>query len=86
MHFFHTFFYSDFFSFFIGVRIEEYYASYITEHTLWKQMWIRKEPDADGYFLLMVERTDMFLTAENASSVTIARKLCFATFLLTNNE
>ena len=49
-------------------------------------MWIRKEPDADGYFLLMVERTDMFLTAEGASSVTIARKLCFATFLLTNNE
>ena len=76
MHFFHTFFYSDFFSFFIGVRIEEYYASYITEHTLWKQMWIRKEPDADGYFLLQLVDNTMLLTSDDATSLTIARKLC----------
>ena len=48
-------------------------------------MWIRKEPDADGYFLLQLankiedndmflEDNDMFLTAEDASSLTIARK------------
>ena len=44
----------------------------------WKQMWIRKEPDEDGYFLVQLEKTigqnDMFLTAEDASSLTIARK------------
>ena len=47
---------------------------------IWKQMWMRKEPDKDGYFLLQLEkkigRNDMFLTAEDASSLTIARKLC----------
>ena len=41
-------------------------------------MWMRKEPDKDGYFLLQLEKTigqnDMFLTAEDASSLTIARK------------
>ena len=46
---------------------------------LWKQMWIRKEPDEDGYFLLQIEKhigqnIDMFLTAENASSLTIESK------------
>ena len=51
-----------------------------TDDTQWKQMWIRKEPDADGYFLLepvsvkTVERNDEFLTAEDASSLTVARK------------
>ena len=47
---------------------------------LWKQMWFRQEPDKDGYFSLQlgkqIERKDMFLTAEDASSLTIARKLC----------
>jgi hypothetical protein len=47
---------------------------------MWKQMWMRKEPDKDGYFLLQLEKqigqNDMFLTAEDASSLTIARKLC----------
>ena len=45
---------------------------------MWKQMWMRKEPDKDGYFLLQLKhgRNDMFLTAEDASSLTIARKLC----------
>ena len=41
-------------------------------------MWMRKEPDKDGYFLLQLEKTigqnDMFLTAEDASSLTIASK------------
>ena len=49
-----------------------------TDDTQRKQMWIRKEPDADGYFLLQsvktVERNDVFLTAEDASSLTIASK------------
>ena len=40
--------------------------------------WIRNKPDADGYFLLQLEKkteyNDMFLTAEDASSLTIARK------------
>ena len=47
---------------------------------MWKQMWMRKEPDKDGYFLLqLVKRfggNNMFLTAEDASSLKIARKLC----------
>ena len=47
---------------------------------MWKQMWMRQEPDKDGYFLLQLEKqigqNDMFLTAEDASSLTIARKLC----------
>ena len=36
--------------------------------------WIRKDFDADGYFLLQRihdSRTDYFLTADNASSLTI---------------
>ena len=43
-----------------------------------KQMWIRKEPDEDGYFLVQLKKTigqnDMFLTAEDASSLTVACK------------
>ena len=52
-----------------------------TKNAQWKQMWIRKEPDEDGYFLLPLaketlakEIPEMFLTAEDASSLTIARK------------
>ena len=45
---------------------------------LWKQMWIRKKPDEDGYFLLQlgkqIDYNNMFLTADDASSLTIARK------------
>ena len=41
-------------------------------------MWIRKEPDKDGYFSLQlgksIEHKDMFLTADNASSLTIKGK------------
>ena len=41
-------------------------------------MWMRKEPDKDGYFSLQlgkqIEHKDMFLSAEDASSLTIARK------------
>ena len=43
-----------------------------------KQMWIRKEPDEYGYFLLQLSKTiedhDMFLTAEDDSSLKIERK------------
>ena len=43
-----------------------------------KKTWIRTEADADGYFLLklvkLIDNNDMFLTANNASSLTIARK------------
>ena len=45
---------------------------------LWKQMWIRKETNEDGYFLLQlarnIEHNDMFLTAEDDSSLKIERK------------
>ena len=39
-------------------------------------MWIRNEADEDGYFLLQIEKQiwhteDMFLTAEDTSSLTI---------------
>ena len=41
-------------------------------------MWIRKKPDEDGYFLLQlgkqIDYNNMFLTALDASSLTIARK------------
>ena len=37
-------------------------------------MWMRKELDKDGYFLLQLGQNGMFLTAEDASSLTIARK------------
>ena len=40
-----------------------------------KKKWIRKDFDADGYFLLQlverIDRRDMFLTADDASSLTI---------------
>ena len=43
-----------------------------------KQTWIRKEADVDGYFLLQlvlrIDNDDMFLTAEDALSLTIAGK------------
>ena len=39
------------------------------------EIWIKKEVDVDGYFLLQIDGnekyTNMFLTAENASSLTI---------------
>ena len=41
---------------------------------LWKQMWIRRNPDEDGYFLLQIDDNNMFLTAEDAFSLTIACK------------
>ena len=45
---------------------------------MWKQMWMIKEPDKDGYFSLQlgkkIDNNDMFLAAEDASSLTIARK------------
>ena len=49
-----------------------------TENTQQQQLWIRKEPDADGYFLLQLADTynDMFLTSDDATSLTIACKLC----------
>ena len=45
-------------------------------------MWFRKEPDPDGYFLLQLVKNirwddaddDMFLTAKDASSLTVASK------------
>ena len=46
-----------------------------------KKMWIRKEPDPDGYFLLQAHLKRIFsweddkcLTAEDASSLTVASK------------
>ena len=43
-----------------------------------EKTWIRKEPDVDGYFLLQllkgIGNADMFLTADDGSSLTIARK------------
>ena len=55
-----------------------------TDNTQQQQLWIRKEPDADGYFLLQLVAkdeykymyNDMFLTSDDATSLTIARKLC----------
>ena len=45
---------------------------------------LEKEADPDGYFLFQlaekVDDSDMFLTAENASSLSIARKLCLLLF------
>ena len=42
------------------------------------EMWIKKELDVDGYFLLQLadneKHTNMFLTAEDAFSLTIRRK------------
>ena len=44
-----------------------------------RKIWFRKEPDPDGYFLLQLVKKyswddDMFLTAEDASSLTVAGK------------
>ena len=47
------------------------------DDTQLEQMWIRKKPDADGYFLLQNKYNninDMFLTAVDASSLHIERK------------
>ena len=45
---------------------------------LWKQKWIRKQTNEDGYFLIQlarnIEHNDMFLTAEGDSSLKIERK------------
>ena len=50
----------------------------ITKQTTNDTQWIRKEPDEDGYFLVQLKKTigqnDMFLTAEDASSLTVACK------------
>ena len=49
-----------------------------TKNATDEQMWIIKEPDRDGYFLLQlgkqIDYNNMFLTALDASSLTIARK------------
>ena len=56
-----------------------------SDNTQWEQIWIRKEADPDGYFLLQLAKKikfdswsnyaeDAFLTAEDASSLQIARK------------
>ena len=55
-----------------------------TDNTQQQQLWIRKEPDADGYFLLQLADKDeyrymyngMFLTSHDATYLTIAGKLC----------
>ena len=39
--------------------------------------WIRKDFDADGYFLLRYS-TDLFLTADNVSSLTLQGKCTVA--------
>ena len=53
-------------------------------------MWMRKEPDKDGYFLLQlgkqIEHKDMFLAAEDASSLTIARKQFYIGHFKTNSD
>ena len=68
-------------SIFLDVRKEEdqQKGQGSTREEKGRKMWIRKEPDPDGYFLLqLVKKTrwddDMFLTAEDASSLTVARK------------
>ena len=49
-----------------------------TTDDLWKEMWIRKEPDEDGYFLLQLsEVNNMFLTSEDGSSLKMERKYCW---------
>ena len=66
-------FVSVFFYFFLDVRKEEDQGRTREE----RKMWIRKEPDPDGYFLLQLVkniRWDMFLTAKDASSLTVERK------------
>ena len=74
-------FFSVFFYFFLDVRKEEQKGHGKTreEEEKERKMWIRKEPDPDGYFLLQLKKRnrlddDMFLTAKDASSLTVARK------------
>lgn len=50
----------------------------VTDDIEVKQIWIRSEADADGYFLLQFakrfDHSGMCLTAEDDSSLTIQRK------------
>ena len=77
------YFVSVFFYFFLDVRKEEEpqkgQGRTREEEEKEGKMWIRKEPDPDGYFLLQLFKKNrwhdvMFLTAEDASSLTVARK------------
>ena len=67
--------------FFLDVRLES--DDLQSQGGSVKKRWIRKDFDADGYFLLQlaerIERKDMFLTAADASSLTIQ-----GTYLLFN--
>ena len=70
------YFVSAFFYFFLDVRKEEEQQKgqgRTREEEEERKMWIRKEPDPDGYFLLQLVN-GMFLTAKDASSLTVARK------------
>ena len=77
------YFVSVFFYFFLDVRKEEEQQKgqgrtrELEEKE--RKMWIRREPDPDGYFLLQLVKKytfddDMFLTAKDASSLTVASK------------
>jgi hypothetical protein len=75
------YFVSVFFYFFLDVRKEEEQPKgqerLREEEEKIRKMWIRKEPDTDGYLLLQSQRIqlyDMFLTAKDASSLTVERK------------
>ena len=78
------YFVSVFFYFFLDVRKEEEQQKVQgrtrkeEEKEKRRKMWIRKEPDPDGYFLLQLVKKyrddDMFLTAKDASSLTVERK------------
>ena len=65
-------------SIFLDVRKEEdqQKGQGSTREEKGRKMWIRKEPDPDGYFLLQFvnDYKDMFLTAKDASSLTVAGK------------
>ena len=69
-----------FFYFFLDVRLETDERSrgkkQKAEASLTK--WIRKDFDADGYFLLQVVERYMFLTADNVSSLTLQGKYTIA--------
>ena len=75
--------YQCFFYFFLDVRLETDERSrgkmQNTEASITK--WIRKDLDADGYFLLQVVegyRTARFLTADDVSSLTLQGKCSVA--------
>ena len=75
------YFVSVFFYFFLDVRKEEEQprgqGRTREEEEKERKMWIRKEPDTDGYLLLQSQKIqlyDMFLTAKDASSLTVERK------------